>query len=217
MPYTSIFFDLDDTIYPNQSGLWEAIRARMSQYMFERLGLPWERIPELRHDYFTTYGTTLRGLQKHYQVDADDYLAYVHDLPLEQYLQPSPALGPLLRSLPQRRWIFTNADADHARRVLSFLGILDCFEGIVDVRAIEFACKPETIAYQRALALAGQPEPARCVLLDDSPYNLAPARQMGFTTVLVGQHENGNLAAVHTIASILELPEVMPDLWEAAN
>ncbi len=72
---------------------------------------PRREIPAIRRHYFETYGTTLRGLQKHHQVDTDDYLAYVHDLPLEQYIQPNPALHDLLVSLPQRRFIFTNADA----------------------------------------------------------------------------------------------------------
>jgi putative hydrolase of the HAD superfamily len=188
MPFTTLFFDLDDTIYPNSTGLWEAIRSRMGQYMHERLGLPVDQVPALRRRYFITYGTTLRGLQIHYHVNADDYLAYVHDLPLTEYLQSAPELRRLVLSLPQRRWIFTNADDQHARRVLDVLGLTDCFEGIIDVRAIEFACKPELAAYERALAIAGNPCAHECVLIDDSPVNLAPARRMGFTTVLVRQN-----------------------------
>ena len=118
MAYTDLFFDLDDTLYDSSNGLWEAIRARMNQYMVERLGLPEDEVPEIRRRYFLTYGTTLRGLQKHYRVDADDYLDYVHDLPLREYLQPRDELKMMLLSLTQHRWIFTNADANHARRVL---------------------------------------------------------------------------------------------------
>ena len=64
--------------------------------MYERIGLSWEEIPQLRQAYYENYGTTLRGLQQHYQVDAEDYLAYVHDLPLEDYLEPDPELRELL-------------------------------------------------------------------------------------------------------------------------
>ena len=222
MSFTTIFFDLDDTLYPNTTGLWQAIRGRMGQYMHERLGLPWEKIPDLRHHYFTTYGTTLRGLQKHYHVDADEYLAYVHDLPLADFLQPAPELRSLVLSLPQPRWIFTNADDQHARRVLAQLSLSDCFAGIIDVRAIRFACKPEIDAYQRALHIAGDPQPEQCVLLDDSPANLAPARQMGFTTILVRpdtppdapQDMASDPAASFTIPSLLDLRRVLPALWE---
>ena len=217
MSYTTLFFDLDDTLYPCSSGLWDAIRDRMGLYMKERVGLPEAEIPAIRRHYFMTYGTTLRGLQKHHQVDTDDYLAYVHDLPLEQYIQPNPALHDLLDSLPQRRFIFTNADANHARRVMQVVGVADCFDGIIDVRAIQFACKPELLAYQRALAIAGAPLPRECVLLDDSPVNLAPAHQMGFTTVMLNPDSAADPAASYSIPSLLELPQVLPALWNGSG
>jgi pyrimidine 5'-nucleotidase len=214
MKFTTLFFDLDDTLYASSNGLWAAIRARMGQYMVERVGLPAEQVPALRRTYFETYGTTLRGLQKHHQVDADDYLAYVHDLPLERYLQPAPGLRAMLASLPQRRWIFTNADAHHAARVLATLDLNGCFTGVIDVRAIGFACKPEPVAYQRALAIAGDPPASQCVFLDDSAVNLAAARQMGFTTILVSQNGHIHPAAHYTLHDLLALPQVLPELWE---
>ncbi len=184
----------------------------MSLYMAERVGLPASQIPALRRYYYENYGTTLRGLQKHYHVDENDYLAFVHDLPLEQYLRPQPELQRLLLSLPQRRWIFTNADANHARRVLSVLGVEDCFDGIVDVRAIDFACKPEPEAYQKALGLSQEKDPHHCMIFDDSPANLAPARLLGFTTVLVSRN-GASPHADYTVSNLLGLPEVIPQLW----
>lgn len=214
MPYQTLFFDLDDTLYSSDNGLWQAIRDRMGRYMVERLGLPEAEVPSIRRHYFQTYGTTLRGLQKHHQVDSDDYLAYVHDLPLENFIQPNPDLRNLLLSLPQQRFIFTNADADHARRVTNILGVGDGFNAIIDVRAIEFACKPEPIAYQRALALAGNPPSSACVLLDDSITNLSTAFQLGFTTVLVSLRGEASPLANYSIRTVLELPQVMPELWD---
>lgn len=213
MTFTTVFFDLDDTLYPSHCGLWQLIRERMGLYMHERLGLSKEDIPALRHHYYTTYGTTLRGLQQHHKVDVDEYLAYVHDIPLRDYIGPAPELKSLIASMPQRRWIFTNADANHARRVLEVLGLGDCFEGIIDICALSFSCKPEPQAYLRALELAGGPSPEECVLLDDALANLAPARQMGFTTVLIGENGKENLAATYTSPSVLELPRILPGLW----
>jgi putative hydrolase of the HAD superfamily len=212
MGYTTLFFDLDGTLYSNNTGLWDAIRVRMTQYMLERLNLPKENVPNLRRQYFERYGTTLRGLQIHHGVDANDYLAFVHNLPLEKYLKAEPRLRVVLESLPQQKWIFTNADSDHARRVLAILELADCFSGIVDVRALEFQCKPEIQAYRMALDLAGEPDPQRCILIDDSPSNLAPAQEIGFTTVLVGEDQNCP-AADHRISYLVELPQVVPELW----
>ena len=212
MPYSTLFFDLDDTLYPSTSGLWEAIRERMSRYMWERIKLPKEEVPELRKNYFETYGSTLRGLQIHHKVDTDDYLAYVHDLPLQMYIHPAPGLRKIILSLSTPRWIFTNADSRHAQRVLAELGLEDCFTGIIDIRAIQFACKPEILAYQRALALAGEVEPSKCILLDDSPRNLLPAHEMGFFTILVGT-DKPDPAASLSLPSVYDLPSAMPELW----
>ena len=212
MPWTVLFFDLDDTLYPNTNGLWEAIRLRMTDYLRDQLGFPPEEIQEIRQTYYETYGTTLRGLQNHHEVDEDEYLSFVHNLPLDEYLSADGELRKMLESLPQRKWIFTNADARHAKRVLQTLGIEDCFSGIIDVRALDFLCKPDRQAYSRALELAGENNPENCVLLDDSIRNLVPAHQAGFTTVLVGSAEQ-NQAADYSVASLKDLPRVFTQLW----
>jgi putative hydrolase of the HAD superfamily len=213
MHFTSLFFDLDDTLYPPSSGLWDAIRERMNTYMHKLIDLPLSEIVKIRQSYLEKYGTTLRGLQANYEVDADEYLAFVHDLPLNKYIRPDPALRELLLGLPQRRWIFTNSDANHANRVLKILGITDCFEGIIDIRAIDFACKPEKIAYQRALLVASNDDPTHCVIFDDSLRNLAPAHDMGFYTVLVGK--DGTEPSVdQAMTSLHKLKDCMPELWQ---
>ena len=213
MFFESIFFDLDATLYPESNGLWPAIRIRIDQYMRERMNLPEAEIPKLREYYFRNYGTTLRGLQIHYGIEARDYLNYVHDLPLHQYLQPDPALRAMLLSLPSDRWIFTNSDRAHAERVMAALGITDCFEGMVDVYNLEPHCKPRPEAYHLALEIAGVTNPQKCALLDDSPRNLAPAKAMGLFTILIGQ--NGNHASAdRSLANIHDLPEIVPELWQ---
>lgn len=212
MSYTTLFFDLDETLYAKGNGLWDAIATRMNEYIRAKINLPPEDVIELRRKYYQTYGTTLRGLQIHHHVDTDDYLAYVHDLPLEDYIQLDLQLRKILLSLSQKKWIFTNADRNHASRVLKIMGLSDCFEGILDVKAIGFLCKPEVEAYQRALTLANEDKPENCVLLDDSIRNLVPAKDLGFTTILVGS--NGSSPAVdYAINSIHELPQAMPALW----
>lgn len=212
MNLSVLFFDLDDTLYSNSNGLWEAIRGRMTDYLSDPLGFPQDEIQYIRRHYFETYGTTLRGLQVNHSVDADEYLAYVHDLPLEEYISPDLELRKMLGSLPQRKWIFTNADADHAKRVLRTLGLEGCFTGIIDVRALDFLCKPEKEAYQRALMLADNASPANCVLFEDSLRNLAPASESGFTTVLVGTGVK-HAEADYSIKNLLDLPQVFPQLW----
>jgi putative hydrolase of the HAD superfamily len=209
-----LFFDLDDTLYPPESGLWPAIQERMGFFMQERLHLSPQDGLALRRKYYETYGTTLRGLQAHHQVDADDFLTYVHDLPIEKFLQPAPRLREILAGLPLPRWVFTNASAGHAIRVLDVLGLGDCFQGVIDIFALQFACKPEVEAYRRALEIAGVAHPSNTILFEDSLRNLVPARQLGFTTVLVGPNGKPDSTVNYTLPSLLALPDVMPELWE---
>ena len=212
MGYTTLLFDLDDTLYPPRTGVWAAIRERMNLYMLEKLRLPADQITALRRFYFETYGTTLRGLQTHFHIDADDFLAFVHDLPIQNMVQPDAELHEMLLSIRQRKFIFTNADSAHAGRILDALGLEGCFDGIIDVRALGFHCKPEPVAYQLALSLTGENLPQRCVYLDDAPRNLAPARSQGFFTILVGDETN-HIAADRAVHRPHDLRQVMPELW----
>jgi len=208
MTYSTIFFDLDGTLYANDNGLWDEIGARMNQYLELRMGMPADQVSDIRSNYFQKYGTTLRGLQEHHKVDEADYLAYVHDVPLHDYLQPSPELREILLSLPQECWIFTNADSDHAQRVITVMGLTDCFEGIIDIRSTNYACKPQVESFCQALSIAGQPTEKNCVMIDDSLRNLITAREVGMTTVLIGENNEINSEIDFVFPDLLSIPEI---------
>ncbi len=187
MKYTTIFFDLDDTLYPASAGLWQAIKERMTLFMAERMGFDPVEIPELREKYYLQYGTTLRGLQANHKIDVEDYLAFVHDLPLGDYILPNPDLCEVIASLGTRNLIFTNADAAHARRVLKALELDDCFETIVDVNAVAPYCKPMPESFQIAMHMAGESVPSDCVMIDDLPRTTKAAHEAGLFSILFGQ------------------------------
>ncbi len=202
-------FDLDDTLYAAQCGLWAAIGERIDLFMVERLGLAPETVVAQRRHYLETFGTTLNGLRREHQVDPHAYLDFVHDLPLPNYLSPNSALDAMLTRLPMTKAIFTNADAAHARRVLDCLGIARHFAQIIDIHTLEFINKPDARAYQRALALLGA-RPEECVFSDDAPRNLRPAHDLGLLTVLVRAGDQALPNGVdYQIASILELEGVL--------
>jgi len=186
MKFTAIFFDLDDTLYPSHVGLWNAIKERMNKYMRERMNIPAEEIPALREKYYLQYGTTLHGLRMGHKVDMQDFLAYVHDLPLADYLTPDPALRSVIAALPTRKLIFTNADLPHAERVLAALNLRDLFSAIVDINAIDPYCKPMPESFEIAMKIAGESDPSRCVMIDDLPRTVRAAKQAGMTGILYG-------------------------------
>jgi putative hydrolase of the HAD superfamily len=189
MRFTTLFFDLDDTLYPNTSGLWQAIKARINLYMVERMGIAEKDAPALRESYFKMYGTTLRGLQARHNVDVEDFLAFVHDLPLADFIQPDPVQREIIASLPHRKLIFTNADANHARRVLAALNLDDLFECIVDIHAVAPYCKPMLESFAIAQELADEPDPRKCVMIDDLPRTTRAALDAGMASILYGTDE----------------------------
>jgi pyrimidine 5'-nucleotidase len=184
--FTTIFFDLDDTLYPPSSGLWPALKERMTRYMIERVGIPAAEVPRLREAYFRKYGTTLRGLQANHKLDVNDYLAYVHDVRLTDYIHPNPEQQAVLAALPTRNLIFTNADANHARRVLRTLRVEEHFVDVVDINRMEPYCKPSPEAFALAMRQAGESDPARCVMIDDLPHTTRAARSLGLYALLMG-------------------------------
>jgi len=184
MRFTTIFFDLDDTLYPPTTNLWKAIKERMNIFMRERMDIPEDEIPALREKYYLQYGTTLKGLEKHHNINVGDFLAFVHDLPLGKYLTPDPNQRSVIASLPTRNLIFTNADAPHAERVLAVLNLRDLFQTIVDVNTVAPYCKPMPESFEIAMRLAGETDPSRCVMIDDLRRTTRAAREAGMFSIL---------------------------------
>ena len=209
MRFTTIFFDLDDTLYPSSTNLWLAIKGRMNEFMRDRMNIPTYEIPALREKYYMQYGTTLKGLEKHHQINVDDFLAYVHDLPLGNYLTPDPAQREIIASLPTRNLIFTNADSSHAERVLTQLNLRDLFPIIVDVNAVTPYCKPMSEAFKLAMKLAGENDPSRCVMIDDLTRTTRAAKEAGMSSILFGrtaesEDANASLSNWNELTDILE-------------
>lgn len=185
-----ILFDLDNTIYPKDLGLWRLIDGRIRAYVSRELNLSPEEAAVVQKRYWQLYGTTIIGLMNEHDVDPEPYLAYVHDVDVGKHLSPNAELQQVLSALPQRKAIFTNATAAHARNVLSAMGILDHFDPLVGMHETHYISKPDPRAFSYCLALLDVPA-HRCLFIEDSPVNLPPARDMGMATVLVGRPDQG--------------------------
>ena len=204
-----LILDLDETLYPRSTGLMGEIGRRMLAYLTSRMGFTPDEAAEIRRRFFVQYGTTLRGLQIEYQVDANDYLQFVHDIPLRNYIMPDPALDAMLARIPLLKSIFTNADTVHAQHVMEHLGVAQHFPVVVDIHAVDFHCKPEPEAYRRLLSILGVTGPA-CILVEDMARNLRPAREFGITTVLVDGDKNDGVD--YAIRNLLELERLTAQL-----
>ncbi|MBA4383781.1 MAG: pyrimidine 5'-nucleotidase [Anaerolinea sp.] len=209
MCFETIFFDLDDTLYLPTSGIWEAIGDRMVQYMVSKLDIPQISAPNERERLFHTHGTTMRGLVAEYHINEADFLEFVHDIPIDQYLSKDVFLRSMLEQYKQRKVIFTNADTGHANRVLNALGIQDLFEQIIDIRSMRPWCKPQVEAFAKAIELTGVSDPTNCVMIDDALRNLVTAHDFGLYTIHVGAQELTEPVDA-AVLSLDDLPLVLP-------
>lgn len=196
MTLAAILFDLDGTLYSRSAGIQHALDERMNTYVQRVTGCPADEAPALRHSWFIRYGTTLAGLQREYHIDVEDYLRVIHDIRLDTFLTRDGELDALLDQIDLRRAIFTNSPAEHAARVLRTLGVAQHFPLIFDIRFFEFQPKPNRIAYTRALDALGVAA-GETLLIEDTPQNLPPARELGMRTILIdeqGAHSPDGIA-----------------------
>ncbi|MEO6248511.1 MAG: pyrimidine 5'-nucleotidase [Sphingomicrobium sp.] len=184
---TDWVFDLDNTLYPASTRLFDLIDERMSAYVQRLLACDPFEAKRVQKGYFRAHGTTLAGLMEHHGVDPHHFLDDVHDIPLDR-VGPDQRLGEALRRLPGRRFVFTNGNDSYAERVLAAIGIGEDFHGLVDIHATGYRPKPDPHGYQLLIERFAI-DPSRAVLVEDMAKNLAPAKAMGMTTVWV---DNGS-------------------------
>ena len=176
-------FDLDNTLYPPDSGLWPAIEERITLFLIEHSGLDGASARALQRYYYRQHGTTLRGLVDEDNVLPADFLDFVHDID-RSGLPPNPGLALEIARLPGRKLIFTNGSRDHALRTIEQLGLDGLFEDAFDIVAAGLVPKPANAAYDAFLSRHGV-DPRHAAMFEDIAKNLVVPRARGMTTVLV--------------------------------
>eukprot|EP00963_Diacronema_lutheri_P001559 scaffold102_cov340-Pavlova_lutheri.AAC.16 len=228
-----LLVDLDDTLY-REPKVAEHVRDYIGAYMERKLGIPARDMPGLRMQLYMKHGTTAAGLAAHgYDIDWDDWHSHVHgQLPYEKVIQRDERLRAVLERIPAKKYVFTNADRQHADTVLQQLGIENCFHGIICFESIQenfkellktaavaagmlggakVVCKPSKLAFELALRQAGNPDPRKCLFIDDSPKNVEAAHRLGMKTCLVGQRGSES-PSLKTIDSMHDILDAFPSL-----
>ena len=176
-------FDLDNCLYPAGSKLFELIDERMTAYIQRLLNVDPVEARRVQKMHFHGSGTTLAGLMKHHDVDPHHFMGDVHDIPLDRLVRDDRLVASLAK-LPGRKFIHTNGNADYAGKVLDRLGIAATVDHLHDIFAADLTPKPELHGYRKLLDQF-EIEPTQAVMVEDMVRNLAPAKQLGMTTVWV--------------------------------
>ena len=181
-------FDLDNTLYPASCRLFDQVDRRIGLYIEQLLNLDRDAARALQKQYFREHTTTLNGLMINHRVDPGHFLAFVHEIDVSG-IAADPDLDRALDRLPGRKLIYTNGSVAHARNVMDRLGINRHFKDIFDIVAADYVPKPDPKSFARLIEEHGV-APARAIFVDDMPRNLAPAADLGMTTLLVSSHHD---------------------------
>lgn len=205
MPRSFLLLDIDNTLYAPSCGVVPRVDVLINRYLVDRVGIDPADVDQRRRELWSDYGTTLHGLMYRHGIDPDDYLRFVHDIPLRDVLGADAALAAMLARIPLVKVAVTNGSAAHAAGVLECLGVRDLFFRIFALERLSYVPKPYVQAYHTVLAelhVHGRD----CIFVEDRAANLRPARQLGMRTVYVA--DGGPAVADDadvTIRSIAEL------------
>ena len=182
-------FDLDNTLYSADSGIFQQVHKLMGKFIVEHLNVNINEAKKIQRRYYKKHGTTLRGLMDNHGIDPDSFLEEVHNLDYS-IVSPNLKLAKNLENLNGKKFIFTNANKKHADIILDKLHITNLFEGIFDIKMANYIPKPEIQTYEKLIETYNI-NPNKTIMFDDIAKNLVPASKKGFTTVWIDVgHEN---------------------------
>lgn len=197
MPSPIWLFDLDNTLHNASHAIFPAINANMNAYLAKVLGdgeTPADAatVNAVRLDYWKRYGATLLGMIRHHDVRMDDFLREAHLFDdLRAMIRAERGLGRLLRRLPGRKILLTNAPRRYSREVMRHLGLRRHFARHVAIESMlihrQLRPKPSKHLLRHIVAREGT-TPRRCILVEDTVDNLRAARAIGMRTVWVTQY-----------------------------
>ena len=176
-------FDLDNTLYSADSGIFQQVHTLMSKFVSAHLNIDIKKATELQRKYYRQHGTTLRGMMDNHNVDPDHFLSEVHQLDYS-IVGPNFKLNRELKKLKGRKIIYTNANRQHANDVLIRLELTNVFDEIFDIKTANYIPKPEASPYEQIISEFNI-DPITTIMFDDIAKNLVPAKNVGFASVWI--------------------------------
>ena len=177
-------FDLDNTIYDINLGLFKKISKRITDFIMSKYSLDEEQAKKIQKEYYLKYGLTLRGLIVEKKLEPEEFLDYVHDVEHPE-LKKNDQLISKIRILEGKKIIFTNATSKHAKKILNILELEHDFDQIIDIKDLEYIPKPDKRSYKKLLECLNlnKENLDKTIFFEDTVKNLIPAKELGITTV----------------------------------
>ena len=179
-------FDLDNTIYDINLGLFKKISNRITDFIMSKYSLDIDQAKKIQKEYYLKYGLTLRGLIVEKKLEPEEFLDYVHDVEHPE-LEKNDQLISKIRILEGKKIIFTNATSKHAKKILKILELEHDFDQIIDIKDLEYIPKPDKRSYKKLLECLNlnKENLDKTIFFEDTIKNLIPAKELGITTVWI--------------------------------
>ena len=177
-------FDLDNTMYDINLGLFKKISNRITDFIMSKYSLDIDQAKKIQKEYYLKYGLTLRGLIVEKKLEPEEFLDYVHDVEHPE-LKKNDQLISKIRILEGKKIIFTNATSKHAKKILKILELEHDFDQIIDIKDLEYIPKPDKRSYEKLLECLNlnKENLNKTIFVEDTVKNLIPAKELGITTV----------------------------------
>ena len=177
-------FDLDNTMYDINLGLFKKISNRITDFIMSKYSLDIDQAKKIQKEYYLKYGLTLRGLIVEKKLEPEEFLDYVHDVEHPE-LKKNDQLISKIRILEGKKIIFTNATSKHAKKILKILELEHDFDQIIDIKDLEYIPKPDKRSYKKLLECLNlnKENLDKTIFFEDTVKNLIPAKELGITTV----------------------------------
>ena len=179
--FTHWFFDLDNTLYCANSGIFDQIYKKMGEFISKNLKVSLKKAKFLQKKYFIENGTTLHGLMINHNINPKEFLSYVHDINFS-IVKPDEELNNLIKKIQGKKIVFTNANISYVKRILTNLNLNNIFDDIFDIERMNFLPKPNLKTYKKLISTYNV---KKGILFDDIPQNLFPAADLGLKTVQI--------------------------------
>lgn len=201
MPKLTWLFDLDNTLHNASHAIFPAINLNMNAFIAQVLGKAGAQsdaaaVNAARLAYLQRYGATLLGMMKHHEVRQDDFLHAAHLFDdLASMIRTERGLARLLKRLPGRKILLTNAPRRYSHDVLRHLGLHRYFAKHIPIESMrvhgQLRPKPSRLMLRKLIAKE-RISAGRCILVEDTVRTLKAAKSLGLRTAWVTQYLSAN-------------------------
>ena len=183
-----LLLDLDGVCYGKHNNyslekVFGQVSKRMTMFISERLKVDMEEAKKLQTNYFYRYNTSLNGLMIHHDIPPEEFLKYVHTIDLS-FMKEDKIMRNELEKLDMKKFIFTNGSAEHAKNILTHLGVYDLFgrDKVFDIKDAGYVPKPEAKTFDLMVEKFGL-NPKETIYIEDIAKNLSIGYKRGCATV----------------------------------